>query len=143
VTDTIEVTASVRIPVSELTFRASRSGGPGGQHVNTSATRVELTWNVAASPSVTDAQRARILARLGNRIDSAGVLRLTAGGSRSQARNRQEVTARFRSLLRDALRVPKPRKKTRRPRSAEEARLRAKRRRAEIKRGRRGVDERE
>jgi ribosome-associated protein len=137
----IVIDDSLRIPRSELVYRATRSGGPGGQHVNTSSTRVELTWNLATSPSLTDTQRSYLLTRLAHRLDSAGTLRLTASTSRSQARNKEEVTERFRSVLAAALRVPKARKKTRPPRAAKEARLRAKRRRSEIKRRRGPVDE--
>src|SRR5688500_16831146 len=67
--DAIPITEGLAIPRAELEFRATRSGGPGGQHVNTSSTRIELTWNVASSPSLSDAQRARIQEKLANRID--------------------------------------------------------------------------
>lgn len=137
----LDIDGTVRIPASELTFRATRSGGPGGQHVNTSATRVELTWNAAASTALDDEQRARVLASLASRIDGSGVLRLTEGGSRSQARNKEEVTDRFRGLLAEALRVPPARRRTRPPRAAKEARLRDKRRRSERKKARGPVDE--
>lgn len=137
----LDIDGAVRVPRSELTYRASRSGGPGGQHVNTSATRVELTWNVVSSTSLTDEQRARLLERLANRIDSSGTLRLTASSNRSQLRNREEVTERFRRLVAAALRQPKRRKRTRVPRAAREARLREKRRRAQVKRTRQRVQE--
>lgn len=139
----IIIDATLRIPRSELVYRATRSGGPGGQHVNTSSTRVELFWDLANSPSVTVAQRSHLLERLAHRLDSAGVLRLAASGSRSQARNKEEVTDRFRSILAVALQVPKPRKRTRPTRASKEARLRAKRRRSEIKRRRGPVTESE
>lgn len=139
----IIIDATLRIPRSELVYRATRSGGPGGQHVNTSSTRVELFWDLANSPSVTVAQRSHLLERLAHRLDSAGVLRLTASGSRSQARNKEEVTDRFRSILAVALQVPKPRKRTRPTRASKEARLRAKRRRSEIKQRRGPVTETE
>src|SRR5688572_26440959 len=112
----IEITPELQVPASELEYRASRAGGPGGQHVNTSSTRVELWWDVAASPSLTDEQRDRLLARLRTRLDSTGRLRLVAAGSRSQLRNREEVTDRFRVLVAEALKVPKTRKRTRPPR---------------------------
>jgi ribosome-associated protein len=135
--DTIVVVdESLSVPRAELTFRATRSGGPGGQHVNTSSTRVELTWRVTDSPSLTDDQRARIAERLANRLDGEGVLRLTEGGSRSQHQNRQAVVERFRRLLADALRVPKRRRRTRPPAAAREERLRAKKRRSAVKRAR-------
>lgn len=119
-----------------MRLRASRSGGPGGQHVNTSSTRVELEWDVAASPTLSDEQRARILARLRNRISDAGVLRLTEEGSRSQHRNRETVVERFAELLRGALRPRKKRRPTRPTAGSRERRLRAKRRRATVKKDR-------
>jgi ribosome-associated protein len=133
-TDLIEIGTGVFVPRSELTFRASRSGGPGGQHVNTSSTRVELAWDVARTPSLDEAQRARVLEKLPARINSEGVLLLTEGGSRSQHQNKEAVVERFRELLAEALHVPKPRKRTRVPRAAKAQRLEAKRRRAETKR---------
>lgn len=132
----IEINGRVSIDESELTYRATRSGGPGGQHVNTSATRIELLWNVGASPSISDADRARIRKRLANRIDQSGVLRLVEGGSRSQHRNRQEVTERFARMLARALAKRKKRKKTRPGRAARERRLREKKHRSQIKKDR-------
>ena len=137
------VSPALRLPRAELEYRASRSGGPGGQHVNTSSTRVEVRWDVAGSSALTEEQRARLLARLATRLDSAGRLRLVSSGSRSQLRNREEVTERLRDLVAAALRVPKARKRTRPSRAAKAARLEAKRRRAAVKRERRppGADE--
>ena len=129
----LPIDETLAVPRAELTYRATRAGGPGGQHVNTSSTRVELSWDVARSPALTDEQRARILDKLANRIDQEGVLRLTDAGSRSQHQNRESVTARFQELLARALRVPKPRKKTRPPKASREERLRAKKRRGETK----------
>ena len=137
----IKIEDGVRVPVSELAYRATRSGGPGGQHANTTSTKVELTWNVRHSSALTEAQRARVLQRLGHRVDASGVLRLTAEGSRSQARNRDEVTERFRKLVAEAVRQPKPRKRTRPPRRAKEKRLREKKRRSDIKKKRGPVKE--
>lgn len=131
---TLPITDSVSVPSAELSFRASRSGGPGGQHVNTSSTRMELVWDVATSPSLTEQQRKRVLEKLGNRINSEGQLLLAEGGSRSQHQNREAVTERFISLLAEALHVPKPRRKTRPPRSSREKRLKAKKHRSEVKR---------
>ncbi|CAN5207680.1 alternative ribosome rescue aminoacyl-tRNA hydrolase ArfB [soil metagenome] len=119
-----------------MRLRASRSGGPGGQHVNTSSTRVELEWDVAASPTLSDDQRASILARLRNRISDAGVLRITEEGSRSQHRNRETVVERFAELLRGALRPRKKRRPTRPTAGSRERRLRTKRRRATVKKDR-------
>jgi ribosome-associated protein len=137
------VSPALSLPLAELEYRASRSGGPGGQHVNTSSTRVEVWWDVAGSSALTEEQRARLLARLATRLDSAGRLRLVSSGSRSQLRNREEVTERLRDLVAAALRVPKARKRTQPSRAAKAARLEAKRRRSAIKRERRppGTDE--
>ncbi|MDB4949591.1 MAG: Class peptide chain release factor [Gemmatimonadetes bacterium] len=141
--DAVEITESVRIPRSELTYRASRSGGPGGQHVNTSSTRIELTWSVAASPSLSDDQRARVLERLGGRVDGEGTLHLAASDFRSQLRNREAVTERFAELLRAALHVPRARRATRPTRASREQRLHAKRMQSAKKRdrGRPGSDD--
>jgi ribosome-associated protein len=136
-TPSLDVSPALRLPLAELEFRASRSGGPGGQHVNTSSTRVEVWWDVAASPSLSEAQRARLLSRLASRLDGAGRLRLVSSGSRSQLRNREEVTERLRVLVAKALVVPKVRKRTRPSRAAKAARLEQKRRRAALKRERR------
>jgi ribosome-associated protein len=135
--DALEIGPTLRLPRSELEYRASRSGGPGGQHVNTSSTRVEVWWDVAGSPALDEAQRARLLRVLASRLDSAGRLRLVSGGSRSQLRNREEVTERLRDVVARALVVPKPRKRTKPSRAAKAARLEAKRRRAAVKRERR------
>jgi ribosome-associated protein len=128
------VTEDLYLPRAELTFRASRSGGPGGQHVNTSSTRVELVWHVASSPTLTEPQRARIMEQLANRINSEGELLLAESGSRSQFQNKEAVTERLADLLREALHIPKARRKTRPPRAAHERRLESKKRRAETKR---------
>jgi ribosome-associated protein len=134
----LEVSPALRLPLAELEYRASRAGGPGGQHVNTSSTRIEVWWDVAGSPSLSEAQRARLLERLASRLDAAGRLRLVAAGSRSQLRNREEVTERLRTVVAAGLDEPKPRKRTRPPRAAKAARLEAKRRRSALKRDRRG-----
>jgi ribosome-associated protein len=133
----LDVTPTLRIPVAELEYRASRSGGPGGQHVNTSSTRVEVWWDVAGTPSVSEEQRALLLERLARRLDSSGRLRLVSGGSRSQLRNREDVTSRLRAVVAEALKVRKKRKPTRPTKAAKAARLEAKRRHGSIKRERR------
>jgi ribosome-associated protein len=122
------------IPRAELAYRASRSGGPGGQHVNTSSTRIELLWDVGRTPSLSEEQRARVMERLANRINSEGVLQLASSEHRSQAQNREAVTERFARVLAAALVVPKQRRRTRIPRAAKEARLEAKKQRARTKR---------
>lgn len=131
------ITPELRLPFSELDYRASRSGGPGGQHLNTSSTRIEVWWDVAGSPSLSSEQRARLLERLGPRLDSSGRLRLVSSGSRSQLRNREDATERLQSVVAAALAVRKKRKPTRPSKAAKAARLEAKRRRAAIKQHRR------
>ncbi len=133
----LDISPELRLPLSELDVRASRAGGPGGQHVNTSSTRVELWWDVAGSRALSEEQRQRLLARLAGRLDRAGRLRVVEGGSRSQLRNRQAATERLTRLVAEALRIPKTRKRTRPSRAAKAARLEAKRRRAAVKRERR------
>ncbi|HYF39646.1 MAG TPA: alternative ribosome rescue aminoacyl-tRNA hydrolase ArfB [Gemmatimonadales bacterium] len=133
----LEITSGLSIPLSELDYRASRSGGPGGQHVNTSSTRVEVWWDVANSPSLSTEQRAQLLERLSPRLDSSGRLRLVSSGSRSQLRNREDVTERLRSVIAEALVVRKKRKATKPSRAAKAARLEAKRRRSSTKQRRR------
>jgi ribosome-associated protein len=139
----LHITDTVTIPMAELQFHFSRSGGPGGQHVNRTATQVELTFDVQQSARLDEAQRARVLSRLKSAIDSRGVLHLTCQATRSQARNRTEVTERFQRLLRRALHVPKPRRPTRPGRAAAERRLQGKRRVGMLKQERRqqSVDE--
>jgi ribosome-associated protein len=136
----LDVSPALRIPLAELHYRASRSGGPGGQHVNTSSTRIELVWDLMASPSLGDELRARLGAKLAHRLDSRGQLRLVSSTSRSQLRNREEVTERFRALIAAALVEPKRRKPTKPGRAARAARLAAKRRRSALKRERRTGD---
>jgi ribosome-associated protein len=134
----LEITPDLRLPLSELDYRASRSGGPGGQHVNTSSTRIEVWWDVAGSPALSDEQRALLLERLRARLDSNGRLRLVSSATRSQLRNREDVTERLRSVIRAALAVRKKRKPTKPSRAAKAARLEAKRKRSAIKKHRRG-----
>ena len=141
-TEPLRITARVAIPRDELVVRATRSGGPGGQHVNTSATRVELLWNVHHSRALTGTQRERVTARLATRLDADGVLRVVASEHRSQRRNRDAAKARLVELLRRALAVPRTRVPTRPSVAAKERRLQDKKRRAERKKDRRaGPDE--
>ncbi len=136
-TERIQITKNVAISVSELSFRFSRSRGPGGQQLNKADTRVELLFDVARSPSLTEEQRQIILRRLANRIDSHGVLRVVSQETRSQQRNRERAIERFRTLLSQALTPRKKRVATTPSRSARERRLRQKKRRSEIKKLRR------
>jgi ribosome-associated protein len=132
----LRVNDDLAIPLAEISYRASRSGGPGGQHVNTSSTKIELEYDVGRSAALTEAQRARIQEHLANRIDGDGVLRLSSSGSRSQFQNREDATERLARLLEDALKERKRRRKTKVPRAAKEARLKEKKRRAKTKKER-------
>lgn len=129
----LQINDSLWIPRAELTYRATRSGGPGGQHVNTTSSRVELAWDVGASSSITDEQRARIQEKLANRINGEGVLLMSASDERSQHQNRELVTARFAELVAQALVIPKKRIRTRPSRASKEARLDEKKKRAGVK----------
>jgi ribosome-associated protein len=132
--DVLRVTRSCAIPLDELEWRFTASGGPGGQHANTANTRVEVRFDVAASPSLGPRQRARLLERLGP------VVRVVAADERSQLRNRELALGRLRDRLAAALAVPKERRPTRPTRGSRERRLDAKRRRSELKRQRRPPD---
>lgn len=121
--DVLLINKFLAIPRAELAVRASRSSGPGGQHVNTSSTRVEVLWNVRNSPTLFDDQRATILSALRTRLTAAGDLRVVASDTRSQRRNRELAETRLAEIVRRALIVKKPRKKTRPTRSAVERRL--------------------
>ena len=134
--ESLRISSEVTVPRSELRFRFSRSSGPGGQHVQKSSTRVELLFDVASSPSLTDEQQARVVERLSGYVDSAGVLHLVAQSERSQWRNREEVVERFQALMRKALRPRKRRRSTRPTTVSKEKRLRRKRLRSETKRRR-------
>ena len=129
----LQVTPRLVIPRAELRFRTSRSGGPGGQHVNKVETRVELLFDLANSPSLSDEQRQRLEEALSPWLDSNGVLHIVSERSRSQYMNREDTVERFIALLRDALRPRKTRKPTRIPRSVREERLKDKKQRGEKK----------
>jgi ribosome-associated protein len=136
----VQLRRGVSVPEAELEVRVSRSGGPGGQGVNTTDSKVELRWGIDASAALTDEQRARVKARLANRITDDGVLILRSSEHRSQHRNREAVLARFRSLVGEALEPPKTRKPTRRTKASKERRLRAKKHRGELKQLRKRPD---
>jgi ribosome-associated protein len=135
--DGVRVNDGVVIPRDELVARATRSGGAGGQHVNTSSTRIELVWNVQASRALTDEQRERVLQKLSSRLDSDRNLRVVASDRRSQRQNRASAELRLAELVRDALVVPKKRRPTKPSRASKQARLDSKRRLSEKKRERR------
>jgi len=134
------LTPRLTIPFDEFELRATTGGGPGGQHVNRSATRVELRWVPAASPALAAAlspdHRARVLVRLATRLDPGGAMRLVAGEHRSQRRNRDAALERLASIVRAALPDPVPRKPTAPTRASVHRRLEDKKRRAHRKRER-------
>lgn len=135
-TDGIRVNDSVVIPRAELEVRASRSSGAGGQHVNKTSSRIEVEWNIKSSSAITDEQRERLLSRLTSRLSDEGAIRIVASDTRSQLRNREAAERRLGETIAKALIVPKKRKPTRRPRSADEARLSEKKKHSERKRDR-------
>lgn len=124
------------IPAAELSFRASRAGGPGGQHVNKVSTRAEVLWDVARTSRLTEPERQRVMRKLANRIGADGILRVVADDTRSLTRNRDAAVRRLVALVDAARRAPRPRKKTRPTLASRAARLDTKRRRGTIKRDR-------
>ncbi|GLY67399.1 aminoacyl-tRNA hydrolase [Amycolatopsis taiwanensis] len=129
------------IPAGELAERFSRSSGPGGQGVNTTDSRVELSFDVARSPSIPADLRPRLLARLAARLTD-GVLTIAASEHRAQLANREAARLRLVSVLRDAAAPPPPKRRPTRPtRGSKERRLAEKKRRGEVKRGRRARNE--
>jgi len=135
------VTKNIAIDENELEYDFIRASGPGGQHVNRSATAVQLRFDVANSPSLPDDVRKRLMRLAGNRLTDQGVLIIEAKRFRSQERNRQDAIGRLVELIRQAARKPKVRRKTRPTRASQERRLREKRRRSEIKRRRKSPPE--
>jgi ribosome-associated protein len=129
--ESIQVTKSVAVPLSEIELRTSRSSGPGGQHAQKSETRVEAVFDVESSSALTDAQKRRVLAKAGP------VIRAVAQDERSQLRNRELALDRLAAALREALYVPRKRVPTRPSAASKERRLDEKRRRGEVKRQRR------
>jgi ribosome-associated protein len=127
----LRINRELEIPLAEITLRASRSSGPGGQHANVTASRVEASFDVESSPSLSEAQRERVLARVGPRVVAV------AQDERSQARNRELALERLAGRLRDALFVPRTRRATRPTAASRERRLTSKRRESERKRDRR------
>lgn len=136
----IRINDRVQIEEDELTFTASRSSGPGGQHVNKTATQVTLSFDLDGSESLTEEQKRILRQRLGGRISKEGRLKLTSGRRRSQHRNRQDAVERFVALLAAALQPVKARRPTRPSRAARESRLRVKQRRSDLKKTRRRVE---
>jgi ribosome-associated protein len=135
VTTSLPIRAGLSIPLTEIELRASRSSGPGGQHANVTASRIEASFDVARSAVLSEAQRARIMARCGPRVTAV------AQDARSQARNRQLALERLAERIRRALEVQRPRTATRPTAGSHRRRLEDKRRRGETKQARRRVDD--
>jgi ribosome-associated protein len=133
--ESIQVTSTVAIPVSEIELRFSRSSGPGGQHAQKSETRVEALFDVEASSALSEAQKARVVRKAGP------VLRAVAQDERSQLRNRELAVQRLVEALREALRVQRPRRATKPTSASRERRLEQKRQRSETKQLRRKPDD--
>ena len=131
----LQVSRTCAIPLSELRWRFSRSGGPGGQHANTSDTRVEVIFDVESSPSLGPRQRQRLLAKIGPEVRAA------ASDERSQARNRELALERLKARIASALFIEKQRTATRPTKGSKERRLAEKKRQSERKRSRRGLEE--
>jgi len=134
----LSVTPTLSIPRTELHYRATRAGGPGGQHVNTSSTRIELLWDLASSRAVDDDQRELLRTRLAARLDADGMVRVVASDRRSQQQNKKAAEERLASLVRHALHVPKKRRATKPTKAAKEKRLANKKKHSDLKRQRRG-----
>jgi ribosome-associated protein len=133
----LAIESGLVLPPSEFETRASRAGGPGGQHVNKTSTRVELIWMLGRSSVITEEQRARIRHKLAQRLDGEGNLRVVVSDTRSQRQNRAIAEERLAILVRRALAIPKPRRKTKPTKSSVERRLSAKHLRSRRKRERR------
>ena len=129
--DALHPTRSVRIPLDEVVIRASRSSGPGGQHANVTASRIEVSFDVAASEHLSEDQKRRVIAKTGP------VIRAVAQDARSQIRNRDLALQRLEERLREALHVPRARRATRPTKASKTRRLEAKAKRGGVKRDRR------
>jgi len=132
----IRINSRLSIPDDEISFTFSRSSGPGGQNVNKLNTRVTLLFDVVRSPSLSDTQRERILGRLATRISREGILRVVSQRHRTQKANREAAAERFAGLIREALTIKRPRRKTGVPRAVKRKRLENKRQRSRLKTGR-------
>src|SRR4051812_30000309 len=130
------VTDTVSIPRGELDFRASRSSGAGGQHVNKTSSRIEVFWNLLSSRALTEEQRDRLRHKLATRITADGSIRVVASDMRSQTRNKELAEERLVDLVRSALIIPKKRRPTKPTKAAKEARLEGKKRQSDKKRER-------
>ncbi len=138
----IRITEKIVIPYEEIRFITSRSSGPGGQHVNTTDSRVTLLFNVDESTSLTFFQKGRVKDKLGRRVDKRGVLQVTSQESRRQKANKDSAIERFIELMQWALKPVIPRKKTKVPRKAKRKRLDGKKKTSDRKRQRKTPDTR-
>ena len=140
-TEFIHISEIIQIPSTDVKYRYSRSGGPGGQHVNTSDTKVTLSYDVSNSAEINEAlgetKFNKFLLRLKNHLNKDGILQLSCQETRSQLRNKEIAIDQFVKLIKQALIEPKPRKKTKPSRAAKQRRLNDKKKRSEIKAGRR------
>ncbi|NDV24025.1 alternative ribosome rescue aminoacyl-tRNA hydrolase ArfB [Desulfovibrio sp. JC022] len=132
----ISITPALSIPDSEISFFASRSSGPGGQHVNKTSSKVTLVFNVQDSSSLSDRQKYLIKTRLSGRINSRGELHVSCEEHRSQFRNKEEAVSRFAKLIADVLKPVRKRKKTKVPYSAKRKRMDGKKKRSDLKKSR-------
>ncbi len=137
--DVLIVNGHVRIPRTELDVKAMRSGGPGGQNVNTSSTKIELRWQPGTSVALSEVQRERVLTALATKLDGDGWIRLTASEHRSQLQNRVAAEARLVAMVKSALVVPKVRRATKPTKASKTKRLETKSLRSEVKQQRKRV----
>lgn len=133
----LEVSPTVGIPRAELVYRASRAGGAGGQHVNTSSTRIELLWNLRTTGALEPEVRDRLAAQLVTKLDGEGWIRIVSASRRSQMQNREEAESRLVAMIRGALVVRKKRRPTKPTFGSKQARLAEKKKRGDTKRNRR------
>ena len=122
----LEITPHARIPLEEIRISFTRSSGPGGQHVNKTSTQAELAFDLAHSPSFSEADRAWLLNKLATKLDSTGVLHVSSQEFRSQLRNKNAALEKLQALLERAIERPRPRKKVKLSKAAKETRLRMK-----------------
>lgn len=137
----LAINQTLTIRRSEFEYRATAAGGPGGQHVNRSSTRIELLWDLPNSASISDETRTRLLEKLSKRLDKDRRVRVVSSERRSQFQNRLAAEAKLVDLLRRALHAPKPRHATKPTRASRERRLDSKRRQSHRKRDRHWRDE--
>ena len=139
----LRITDTITIPESEITLSFVRADGPGGQHVNKTATAVQLRFDVARSPSLPEPVRKRLMRLAGRRLSSEGILIINARSQRSQKQNREEALERLAQFVRSAARPPRYRKPTQPSAASRRRRLEGKRRRARLKQSRRPVQDTE